>query len=69
MNSMLTKDRNAIFTFKEVCEYLKISKDTLYKYTQKKKIPSFKMGKQLRFKKSSIDKWISEMEKIKKREK
>jgi len=63
---MLTKDKNAIFTFKEVCEYLKISKDTLYKYTQKKKIPSFKMGKQLRFKKSSIDKWIAEMERAKK---
>jgi len=63
---MFTKDKDTIFTFKEVCDYLKISKDTLYKYTQRKKIPSFKMGKQLRFKKGSIDSWISKQEKVKK---
>lgn len=54
------------FTIKEVSEYLRIPKNTLYKYTQEKRIPCFKVGVQLRFKKSSVDKWIAEMEKIKK---
>jgi len=54
------------FTIKELSEYLRIPKNTLYKYTQEKRIPCFKVGVQLRFKKSSIDSWIAKQEKVKK---
>jgi len=54
------------FTINELSEYLRIPKPTLYRYTHLKKIPCFKVGLQLRFKKSSIDKWIAEMERVKK---
>ncbi|MDP1854340.1 MAG: response regulator [Candidatus Omnitrophota bacterium] len=50
------------FTLNEVSAYLKIPKSTLYKLSQRKEIPSVKIGKQLRFRKSSLDKWISEGE-------
>lgn len=50
------------FTINEVSKYLKIPKSTIYKLSQKGQIPSSKIGKQLRFRKSSLDKWLSEKE-------
>lgn len=50
------------FTLKEVGQYLKIPKSTLYKLVQKGQIPCSKIGKQLRFRKSSLDKWLTEKE-------
>ena len=50
------------FSITEVSRYLKIPKSTIYKLSQKGEIPSVKIGKQLRFRKSSIDKWITEKE-------
>ena len=51
-----------LFTVEEVTKYLKIPKSTIYKLSQKGQIPSSKIGKQLRFKKSSLDKWLTEKE-------
>ncbi len=50
------------FSTKEVSQYLKIPRGTIYKLSQKGEIPSVKIGKQLRFRKSSIDKWITQKE-------
>lgn len=50
------------FTIYEVSNYLKIPKSTIYKLSQSGRLPSCKIGKQLRFKKSSIDKWLHEQE-------
>lgn len=47
-------------TINEVAKYLKIPKSTIYKLSQKGKLPSCKIGKQLRFKKSVLDKWLTE---------
>jgi len=52
-----------IFTIDEVSQYLKLTKGTMYKLCQSRKIPYFKAGKQLRFKRDSIDKWIAREEK------
>lgn len=49
-------------TLEEVSQYLKIPKSTLYKLSQARKILSVKIGKQLRFRKSSLDKWIGGQE-------
>jgi excisionase family DNA binding protein len=49
-------------TVDEVVEYLKIPKSTIYKLTQNQELPFCKIGKQLRFKKESLDKWLSEKE-------
>ena len=50
------------FTLQEISQYLNIPKSTLYKLSQNNKIPSVKIGKQLRFRKSSIDNWLTEKE-------
>lgn len=50
------------FTIDEVAKYLRIPKSTIYKLSQKGQIPSCKIGKQLRFRKSSLDDWITEKE-------
>lgn len=50
------------FTIDEVSKYLKIPKSTLYKLAERKDLPSCKIGKQLRFRKSSIDTWLTEKE-------
>jgi excisionase family DNA binding protein len=54
---------DSFLTLNEVCQYLKISKSTIYKLSEQGKIPSAKIGKQLRFRKSSLDRWLSEKEK------
>ena len=51
-------------TIKELSEYIRVPLNTLYKYTKEKRIPCFKVGVQLRFKKSSVDKWIAKKEKM-----
>ena len=56
-----------IFTMDELCEYLGISKNTLYMLTSKNRIPHFKVGRQIRFRKAVIDKWAEEQEKCKKK--
>jgi excisionase family DNA binding protein len=49
-----------ILTLKEVAEYLKLSKLSLYRLLRERKIPGFKIGQQWRFTKDTIDKWIDE---------
>ena len=58
---------NDIMSLNELSEYLRTPKSTLYKLSEAGKIPSFKVGKELRFKKASIDKWIEQQEKAKKK--
>ena len=54
----MTAKMEELLTLEEVAKYLKISKHTLYKMLEKRKIPAFKVANQWRFKKSDIDKWL-----------
>ncbi|MFH1201557.1 MAG: helix-turn-helix domain-containing protein [Candidatus Omnitrophota bacterium] len=45
-------------TVVDVARYLKISKDTIYKFAQKGTIPASKIGRQWRFNRTDIDSWI-----------
>jgi len=56
------ENNNDIFTVEELSKYLKLPKSTIYMFTSKNRIPHFKLGKQVRFKKSKIDKWADELE-------
>lgn len=49
-----------IFSIKELSKYLKIDTATAYRLTSSGKIPAFKVGRQWRFKKDDIDRWIQE---------
>jgi excisionase family DNA binding protein len=42
----------------DICTYLRVSRDTVYKWVQFDFIPYHKVGKLLRFHKDEIDRWI-----------
>ena len=44
--------------FPEAAEYLRIPKSTLYKKYRTLKIPHLKIGKQVRFPKTLLEKWV-----------
>ena len=51
-----------ILTIDELAAYLRISKSTLYKLVREGKIPSQKVGRHWRFKKTAIDRWLEDTE-------
>jgi PTS system nitrogen regulatory IIA component len=48
-----------ILTIDEVAKYLRVSERTVYDWAQKGEIPSGKIGTVWRFKKSELEKWVS----------
>lgn len=42
----------------EIADHLKISKETVYRWLEKGKIPAHRVGKQWRFKLSEVDEWV-----------
>lgn len=51
-----------IMTVKKLADYLKIAEKTAYRFASEGKVPGFKVGSTWRFRKSEIDRWISEQE-------
>jgi excisionase family DNA binding protein len=49
-----------IMTLEEVANYLRLKPQTIYTWAQEKKIPAAKLGKEWRFKKSVVDKWLNQ---------
>jgi excisionase family DNA binding protein len=45
-------------TLEQIAEYLQMSTSSIYKMAQTGKIPAYKVGRQWRFKKEEIDKWV-----------
>src|SRR5216684_1985671 len=48
-----------VLTVKEVCDLLRIHRSTIYRLVRRGKIPSFKIGKDWRFRKDQIMRWIA----------
>jgi excisionase family DNA binding protein len=57
-------DNDEILTITEVCSYLKLADKTGYRLVLEGKIPGFKVGGSWRFRKSEIERYILEQEKI-----
>ena len=51
---------NEILTIDEVADYLRLKPQTIYKWSQEKRIPAVKLGKEWRFRRSVIDKWFDD---------
>jgi len=51
---------NDILTIEEVAAYLRLTPQTIYKWAQQKRIPAAKLGKEWRFRKSIVDRWLDE---------
>lgn len=47
-----------VLTSKEASNYLKIAPRTLYRHIREHNIPAFKLGREWRFIKSELDKWL-----------
>ena len=62
-----------VMTLEELGVYLKLPKSTLYKLVQEGRIPGQKLGKQWRFGKAAIDRWLdaeqSQTEKVRNNDK
>lgn len=44
----------------EIAQYLGISKETVYRWLEKKRIPAHRVGKLWKFKPSEIDDWVKD---------
>ena len=42
----------------EIAEFLGVSKETIYRWLDKKKMPAHRMGRLWKFQVSEVDKWI-----------
>lgn len=42
----------------DICTYLGIKRDTVYKWISKKKMPAHRVGKLWKFKVSEVDEWV-----------
>ncbi|HEY4830949.1 MAG TPA: helix-turn-helix domain-containing protein [Waddliaceae bacterium] len=47
-----------VLNAQEACDFLQVGKATLYRHTKIGEIPSFRIGKALRFHKESLERWI-----------
>ena len=52
-----------VLTVKEVCDLLRIHRSTIYRLVRQGRIPSFKIGKDWRFRTDLIMRWIAEQTK------
>ena len=49
---------DSYWSVKQAAEYLGISRDTLYRFSREGLIPSYKISRLVKFKKSDLDEWI-----------
>jgi excisionase family DNA binding protein len=49
----------ALMTVGEVAAYLKVHPKTIYRLAKRKELPSFRIGREYRFRLSEIDEWIT----------
>jgi excisionase family DNA binding protein len=49
-----------ILTLEEVAHYLRLKPQTIYKWAQERRIPAAKLGKESRFRKSDLDRWLDQ---------
>ncbi len=49
-----------ILTLEEVADYLRLKPQTIYKWAQERRIPAVKLGKEWRFRRSVIDRWLDD---------
>lgn len=51
---------SSFLNVKGVSEYLTLKASSIYSLVEEKKIPHYRIGKQIRFKKSDIDEWMEQ---------
>ncbi len=57
-----SSERPSLLTLENVAEYLRVHPSTIYRLLRKKQLPAFKVGRDWRFNRESIDRWRVEAE-------
>jgi excisionase family DNA binding protein len=60
MSDTNPRQDHEILTLEEVALYLRLKPQTIYRWAQEKRIPAVKLGKEWRFRKSILDRWLDE---------
>ncbi|WP_127718235.1 helix-turn-helix domain-containing protein [Halobacteriovorax sp. HLS] len=47
------------YSVEEIALHLGVSKETIYRWVEKEKIPAHKVGRQWKFKVSEVDEWVT----------
>lgn len=42
----------------EICEYLGMGRDTIYKWIEEKGLPAYRLGRLWKFKAKEVDEWV-----------
>lgn len=58
----MSLQNDGVFTVQELADYLRMKPLTIYKHASSGKLPGFKVGSHWRFKRKTIDRWISDQE-------
>ena len=58
----MASQTDGVFTVQELAEYLRMKPLTIYKHASSGRLPGFKVGSHWRFKRVTIDRWISAQE-------
>lgn len=45
-------------TVNDICQYLKVSNETIYSWIEKSDMPGHRVGRRWMFKQSEVDKWV-----------
>lgn len=56
VNSM----KKDVLTVQEVATYLRVTPDTVYRLARQEKLPSFKVGRHIRFKREAIEAYMNQ---------
>ncbi len=47
------------YSVEEIAAHLGVSKETIYRWVEKEKIPAHKVGRQWKFRVSEVDEWVT----------
>ncbi len=54
----MTEIEDRWLSISEICKYLGVSNDTVYKWIDKRDMPAHRMGRLWKFKKEQVDAWV-----------
>ncbi|MFT6631883.1 MAG: excisionase family DNA binding protein [Bacteriovoracaceae bacterium] len=47
------------YSVEEIASHLGVSKETIYRWVEKEKVPAHKVGRQWKFRVSEVDEWVT----------
>ncbi len=51
-------ENNRYYSLKDICEYLGVKRDTIFKWIKTRNLPATKIGRQWKFKLAEVDEWV-----------